>query len=110
MRVIAKNRISDLIVMRNLHIVEKNAIFQLGGVSDYAPASYYHVSSQICAGTYLGTVTDDCRTVDLRSRMDGYVLSDQDVVGVEGETVDTVVNKLGYMSLYQGQKLPRIFA
>ena len=67
---IAQNAVADVIVVRNLHPVEKNYVFKLGRVANHAAATDYRTATDKGAVPYFGIFTDDARRAQICRRGD----------------------------------------
>lgn len=55
----SKYRITHIIEMTNLCLVQNNTILELSAVSDYAAISNYHIASNVSPFSYLTVLADD---------------------------------------------------
>lgn len=70
MRLKAQNAVPDIIIMRNLHLVKQDHIFQLCGISYYCAFSNNGVSTDKCAVSDLCLIIYDGRSANICCRRD----------------------------------------
>lgn len=74
----AEDRVPNIVVMRNLNVVEQDAVFQLAGVADHAALTNDDVATEIGARTELSPTADDRRRFNGRGLRDLDVLANED--------------------------------
>ena len=79
MALVSENAVSDIIVMRNLNIVEENDIFQFCAVADHTVIAYQRAATDKCTGTDFCFVTDNGRCPDIIVRIDFGIFRDPDI-------------------------------
>jgi hypothetical protein len=90
---VAENRVTDIVKMRDLGPVEYYAIFKLAGVTkDYAIASD-NIFADITTASYLAIVSDPGRTFNGRAVFDDGFVTDIDPVADEGSAKQTSVQR-----------------
>jgi hypothetical protein len=90
---VAENRVTNIVKMRDLGPVEYYAIFKLAGVTkDYAVAND-HVFADITTASYLAIVSDPGRTLNGRAVFDDAFVTDIDPVANEGSAKQTSVHR-----------------
>ena len=70
MRVMAEDRIADVIKMRHLRFVEQNAILELARVAHHHAIAHDHVLAHVTAAAHLTIFADPCRTFQNRALLD----------------------------------------
>ena len=70
MRTLTQDRISHIVIMGNLHLVEQDRILQLGGIAHDSSFSHDHFSADKGTLTYFSVFSDDGRPYDLRAFFD----------------------------------------
>lgn len=68
MRFISQNTVADVVIMGNLHIVEKYDVFQLRRVADDAVITDKRAAANKGAVSYLGIFSDNTRSADISRR------------------------------------------
>ena len=76
---VTENAVPDIIIMRNLHIVEQNDIFQFGAVADHAVVADQRASADKRAGTDFRLMADNGRRPDIVVGIDFGILGNPDV-------------------------------
>ena len=71
MRFIAKDSITDIIVMRNLYLIKEYGIFKFCGISYNGALSYDCIATDKCTVTYFCVFPDDRRSMNISSRCNG---------------------------------------
>ena len=79
MRFVAKNRVTDVIVVRNLYFIKENNIFQLGGVSNDSAFADDGVSADKSTLADLRAFSDNAWAVDGSGRCDTGIFCDPDI-------------------------------
>ena len=80
MGLIAKDRIPHIVVMRHLHIVEQNHIFQLRGIAHHAVIANQCAAPDKGALTNLRPVADDAGAVEIGGLEHRCVLGHPDIL------------------------------
>ena len=80
MGLIAKDRISHIVVMRHLHIVEQDHVFQLRGVAHHAVIAHQCAAPDKGALTNLRPVADDAGAVEIGGLEHRCVLGHPDIL------------------------------
>ena len=68
MRFITQDRISHIIVMRHLHLIEQDHIFQLRGIAHHSAFPHQGVAADESAVAYFRILSDDGRSMDIGRR------------------------------------------
>ena len=71
MRFIAKNSITDIIVMRNLYFIKEYRIFKFCRISYNGALSYDCIATDKCTVTYFCVFSDNRRSMNISSRCNG---------------------------------------
>ena len=67
-RLVAQHGIADVVIMRGLHLVKEDTVFQLAGVANHRAIADEHIPADERAGAHLGFFTDDARAGDAGRR------------------------------------------
>ena len=79
MRFVAKNRVTDVIVVRNLYFIKENDIFQLGGVTNDSALADDGISAVKRTLADLRALSADAWAVEGRGRCDTGIFCDPDI-------------------------------
>ena len=80
MRVKTKDRVSDIIIVRNLTLVEKDDVFQFTGVADNAAFSDNRLSADERALPQLRSLINDTGAGNVRALVNVRVAGDPDIL------------------------------
>ena len=110
-RFIAQNGIADVIIVRGLHAVEKDAVFQLAGIADHRAVADEHVAADKRAGAHLGLFANHARACDAGRRRNRRRLGDPHIrrrmiVSAQIERSADFEHRFADV----GKRFPRIFA
>ena len=76
---VSKNRVADIVVMRNLYFIKENDIFQFGGVSNDSALADDGISADKSTLADLRAFSDDAWAVDGSGRCDHGIFCDPDI-------------------------------
>ena len=79
-RFVAQHGIADIVIMRGLHLIKENTIFQFAGVTNHRTIADEHIPADERSGAHLGFFTDDARTGDAGRRRDRRGFSDPHIL------------------------------
>ena len=113
MRLVADDRISDIIEMRNLRFVEDEAVFKLAGVPGHHAVSENDILADVAPIANLAVLADPCRAFHHRALLDDGVLADENRAAHKG-LADEAALDAGLHAEFQispdlRQDIPNIF-
>ena len=121
MTFVTKNTVTDIIVVRNLHIVKKNHIFQFSAVSHNTVSANQRAPADKSSGAYFCFMSDDCRCTDIVVRIDFGVPGNPDIftdlfklilrqgfTQFDNEFLDFPKSFPGIFCVFQNSRRPRV--
>src|SRR5215469_2498461 len=90
---VAANRVTDVVKMRDLGPVEYYAIFKLAGVTKDCAIANDNIFADITTASYLAIVSDPGRTFNGRTVFDDGFVTDIDPVAYERSAKQTTVHR-----------------
>src|SRR5450432_3150429 len=95
MRAVAEDRVTDVIEMRDLHLVEKQAVLELAGVSEHRAVTDHDVLTDVRSMSDLTIPADPCRPLYHRAVFDHSAFADENIGPDERRPHDvTVIRRL----------------